>query len=523
MKKKLLPIGKQSFKGLIEDNCIYVDKTEHIYRLVTEGWYYFLSRPRRFGKSLLISTLQELFEGNRTLFEGLWIEDKWDWSKTNPVIHISFAKIDYQGLGLENAINQALDKCATIHGITLSETTIKSQFEELLKTLYEKKGKIVLLIDEYDKPIIDFLEETLLPKAKEHQQILKAFYSVLKDAETYLHFVLITGVSKFSQVSIFSDLNHLTDVSLNQNYALMLGYTQKELEYYFKEYLTQAAKQFKINRKTLLTEMREWYNGFSWDGTNTLYNPFGTLNFLSNRDFRTYWFSTGTPTFLAQLMKLQTKFEFDNISTNILRIEKYDLDNLDLTAILFQTGYLTIKKRNYRNGDIVLDYPNREIRESMYAFMLDHLKRRANNTAAQEVVKDLALAFQQNNLNRVKDLLESMFGDLPENLYETDSRRSERFYHSFIHLTFKFLGIYINSEVATAKGYADSVVQTPTHVYIFEFKHQETAEAAMTQLLDKNYAQKYFALGKMIVGIGVNFDKTKRIIEGWEVKVLKPI
>ena len=521
MKKKLLPIGKQSFKDLIEDNCIYVDKTEHIYRLVTEGWYYFLSRPRRFGKSLLVSTLKELFEGNRALFEGLWIEDKWDWSKTRPVIQISFAKIDYQGVGLEKAIIQALDKSAAIHEITLLETTIKSRFEELLSKLYEKKGKIVLLIDEYDKPIIDFLEEDRLPKAKEHRNTLKSFYSVLKDSEPYLHFVLITGVSKFSQVSIFSDLNHLTDLSLMEDYATMFGYTQKELEYYFKDYLEEAAKKFKISRKTLLTEMRDWYNGFSWDGTRTVYNPFGVLNFLLHKDFRNFWFTTGTPTFLTQLMQQETKFEFDNIKTNTLRIEKYDLEDLDLVALLFQTGYLTIKKRNYRNGDITLDFPNREVRESMYAFMLDSLKKRNNRDSAQMIVKDLALAFQQNNLNRVKDLLESMFGYLPENLYETSDRRSERFYHSFIHLTFKFLGIYIKSEVATAKGYANSVVQTPTHVYIFEFKHQETAEAAMTQLLDKNYAQKYVALNKTIIGIGVNFDKTKRIIEGWEVKVLK--
>ena len=521
MKKKLLPIGKQNFKGLIEDNCIYVDKTEYIHRLITEGWYYFLSRPRRFGKSLLVSTLREIFEGNRTLFERLWIEDKWDWSQKSPVIQISFAGVDYQGLGLEKAINQALDKCAVGYDIILNHTTNKSKFAELLRELNDKHGKVVVLIDEYDKPIIDFLDETKLPKAQEHREILKGFYSVLKDAESHLRFVLITGVSKFSQVSIFSDLNHLSDISLKEDYALMLGYTQKELEHYFKDYLAEAAKKFKISLKTLLKEMREWYNGFSWDGKNTVYNPFGTLSFLSHKDFRNFWFSTGTPTFLAQLMKKQTKFDFENIETNISRIEKYDLENLDLTALLFQTGYLTIKKRNYRNGNILLDYPNREIRESMYDFMLEYLKRRQSNSPAQEIVKDLAVAFQQNNLNRVKDLLESMFGDLPENLYETDDRRSERFYHSLIHLTFKFLGIYIKSEVATAKGYADSVVETPTHIYLFEFKHQETAEAAFEQLIEKNYAQKYTASNKTIVGIGVNFDKNKRVIEGWEVRILK--
>ena len=521
MNKKTLPIGKQNFRSLIEENCVYVDKTEYIYRLATEGFYYFLSRPRRFGKSLLVSTLKELFLGSRDLFEGLWIEDKWDWTKKRPVVQVSFALMDYQGLGLEKAINAELDKSAKVYNIELTESTNKGRFSELLVKLNAQYGKVVVLIDEYDKPIIDFLDKTKIHKAKENREILKGFYSVLKDSEAYLQFVLITGVSKFSQVSIFSDLNHLMDLTLRKDFATMLGYTQAELEHYFKDYLTEAAKEFKISRKALLAEMREWYNGFSWDGKRTVYNPFGVLSFLASKDFRNFWFTTGTPTFLTDLMLEQTDFDFENIRTNTMRIEKYDLEDLDLTAILFQTGYLTIKERNYLNGDILLDYPNREIRESMYAFMLDSLKKRQNRESGHAIVKDMALAFQRNNLDRVRELMEGMFGDLPENLYETDDRRSERFYHSFIHLTFKFLGIFIKSEVATARGYADSVVETPTHVYLFEFKHQSTAEAAMQQLLEKNYAQKYAAVNKTLVGIGVNFDKKKRIIEGWEVQILK--
>ena len=519
--RKRLPIGVQDFKQLRAKNCVYVDKTELIYRLTTEGWYYFFSRPRRFGKSLLVSTLKELFTGNRALFEGLWIEDKWDWSETSPVVHISFAKIDYQGLGLENAINKQLDSCAESYDMALEETTNKGKFEELLRKLNDKIGKIVFLVDEYDKPIIDFLEETKLPKAKEHQEIMKSFYSVLKDNEELLHFVLITGVSKFTKVSIFSDLNHLDDITLDKHYALLAGYTHSELENNFQDYLIAAAKSLNINTQKLLAEMEKWYDGFSWDGVNKVYNPFGTLNFLKNQAFRNYWFATGTPTFLAQLMEQQFRFDFDNIHTTTSRIEKYDLDNLDAVSLLFQTGYLTITQLNPMNGDIVSDYPNQEIRESMYVFLLDYIKRRRNHQSAQEVVRDLSAAFQQDDLARVKDLLESMFGDLPSNLYEGDDKKSERFFHSIIHLTFKYLGIYVESEVRTAKGRADSVVQTPTHVYIFEFKHKETAEVAFQQIIDKNYAQKYLGLRKTIVGIGVNFDKEKKTIEGWEVKVLK--
>jgi Predicted AAA-ATPase/PD-(D/E)XK nuclease superfamily len=522
MKRKLLPIGIQEFRELRNKNCVYVDKTEYIHRLVTEGWYYFLSRPRRFGKSLLVSTLKELFSGSRELFEGLWIEDKWDWSQTNPVIQISFAKMPYQGLGLEKAISLELDKYGNKYDFTFSSDDIKVKFSELLQFLDAKHGKVVLLIDEYDKPIIDHLEQIKLPKAREHRDILKTFYSVLKDSESCLHFVLITGVSKFSQVSIFSDLNHLTDLTLLEDYALMLGYTQAEIEANFEDYLAESAVKLKMSHEELLKELRNMYNGFSWDGVNTVYNPFGVLNFFKAKAFRNFWFSTGTPTFLAELMKQEVKFDYENLHTNLNRLEKYDLDNLDIVALLFQTGYLTLTHLDPHSGsEVVLNYPNREIRESMYVFMLDYLKKRKSEGSAQEIVKDLALAFHQDDLERVKDLLESMFGDLPSNLYETDNKRSERFYHSFIHLTFKYLGIYAQSEVRTAKGRADSVVETPTHVYIFEFKHQETADAAFQQILDKNYAQKYVGLGKTVVGIGVNFDKKERIIDGWKVAVLK--
>jgi hypothetical protein len=519
--RKLLSIGKQTFKGLIEDNCIYVDKTQDIHRLVTTGWYYFLSRPRRFGKSLLISTLKELFSGNKTLFKGLWIEDKWDWTKTNPVIHISFANMPYNEIGLAQAIKNELNKSAKRYNISVSDENLKSQFQDILQGIYEQSGKIVLLIDEYDKPIIDFLENDKLPKARENQEIMKSFYSVLKDAEEYLRFVLITGVSKFSKVSIFSDLNHLNDITLHKDYATMLGYTQKELEFFFKEYIDDAAKAFKISRRQLINLMREWYNGFSWDGVNTVYNPFGTLSFLSAKAFRNYWFSTGTPTFLVNLMKEYEHFEFENIETNLIIFDKFSLDNIDLTALMLQTGYLTIKTRNDFTSKIKIDYPNREIRDSMYAFILDNLKHKKKKQLSQSLINALATAFQEHKLEKVRDVLEEMLGDLPENLYETSDSRSERFYHSFIHLTFKYLGIYVKSEVATAKGYADSIVETATHVYIFEFKHQESAQAALDQLLKKEYAKKYWASGKTIVGIGVNFDKKQRIIEGWEVQILK--
>ena len=520
MKKRILPIGIQDFRDLRERDMVYVDKTEHIHRLITEGSYYFFSRPRRFGKSLTVSTLKEIFSGSKELFKGLWIEDNWDWSKTSPVIHMSFARMSYQGLGLEKAIKLELEDVAKKYDIELSQDDIKYNFEELLKKLDAKHGKIVLLIDEYDKPIIDYLENHVIDKAKEHQRIMKTFYSVLKDASPHLRLVFITGVSKFSKVSIFSDLNHLKDITLNPNFSVLTGYTQKELESNFADYILATEQQLNISHEHLLELMRTWYNGFSWDGVNKVYNPFGTLNFLDQKIFQNFWFTTGTPTFLAELMKKQVVFEFDNLKIDSGLLDKYDLDNLELAPLLFQTGYLTVKERDVMTGDMVLDYPNKEVRESMYRFVLDYLTRTPPESSTGMTVKDLAKAFHSNDLDKVKIILDTLFADLSYNLYEPDPRRSERFYHSVIHLMFKYLGVHVQSEVHTSHGRADSVVQTATHIYVFEFKYNKSGKTAFDQIIKKGYADTYRASGKNIIGIGVNFSEKKKAITGWVVKDL---
>jgi Predicted AAA-ATPase/PD-(D/E)XK nuclease superfamily len=523
-----LPIGVQTFKKMREENFVYVDKTEHVYNLAIKKGVYFLSRPRRFGKSLLLSTFKELFEGNRPLFKGLWIDDKWDWSKTSPVIHISFASMPYQGLGLKEAILYRLTEIGTEHGLVFSEDDIKVQFTELLKHLYSKHGKVVVLIDEYDKPIIDFLETHLLDQAKANQKVLKIFYSVLKDAELYIEMLFITGVSKFAKVSIFSDLNHLADLTLDRNYATLTGITQEELEFYFEDYIQWLLEDFQIERETLLQRIKDWYNGFSWDGIHTVYNPFGTLTFLGKRGFSNYWFDSGTPTFLIQLMKKNSKFDFENSVTSSALLNKYDLDNLDMVALLFQTGYLTVKKRNFLTDEIVLDYPNLEIKDSMYTYMIDALAPNPDLVSSGVSVQDLSRAFTAHDLVKVRTIINTLFTDLPAHLYEsnkTDTKKelalSERFFHSIIHLLFKYLGVFIDSEVHTSTGRADSVIQTPTHIYFFEFKYNRSGKAALKQLKDKNYAEKYKITGKTLMGIGVNFSHKNRCINGWLVEELK--
>jgi Predicted AAA-ATPase len=372
---KNLPIGIQTLPGIRAKNCVYVDKTRLVHQLATTGKYYFFSRPRRFGKSLLISTLKELYLGNKNLFEGLWIENNWDWSKNNPVLHFSFDELDYKKLGLEAVITDELVKWAKHYNVVLTKESVKSQFKELLEEVSKKHGKVALLIDEYDKPIIDFLEKEDVETGKFNRDILREFYGVLKNSDELLEIVFITGISKFAKVSLFSHLNNLDDITLAPQYAALTGYTQAELEFYFDDYLQLCVESLQISREELLKQMKIWYNGYSWDGATEVYNPFGTLNFLSKKIFFNHWFSTGSPDFLVKKMRSLTFYNVENSIVNNRILDTYDIDNLTLIPLLFQTGYLTIKKVDKMTGDMVLDYPNREVRESMYGFLIDDLSQ----------------------------------------------------------------------------------------------------------------------------------------------------
>lgn len=514
---KNLPIGLQTLPKLREKNCVYVDKTRMVHDLVEKGIYYFLSRPRRFGKSLLISTFKELFLGNKELFEGTWIYDNWDWSKTNPVIHFSFDKMGYNALGLDAAIMSELKDMASAFGIELEKPNLKGQFTELLEKVSKKHGQVVLLIDEYDKPIIDYLEFPPYEQAKVNQKIMREFYSVLKSAEPYLRFFFVTGVSKFSKVSMFSELNNLKDITLHPDYATIAGYTQTELEAYFEEHLQLVENHLETTREELVKQMRYWYNGFSWDGINKVYNPFGTLNFLDQKRFRNYWFSTGNPKFLIQQMKKQVRFDVENSKVNSYLLDKYDIDNLDLIPLCFQTGYLTVKHIDVWTDEMVLDYPNKEVRESMYQFIIDDIANPSQLIHTGSTIKDLNRAFLTKDLSKAQTIINSLLAGLP---YETYKNQSESFYHGLLHLIFSYIGMYIESEPHLSHGRADVVVQTPQYIYIFEFKFNHTAEEAVDQIKNNHYADKYRATEKPIFGIGVNFNEAQKQIDGWLVEIL---
>jgi len=486
-----------------------VDKTAYLYKLAVNPGVYFLSRPRRFGKSITIATLHELFSGSRELFEGLWIQDKWDWDRKYPVLHISFTAISYQSLGLRKAIEQEFRQIAAKHNISLETQGVGAQFRELISRM-SADGKVVVLVDEYDAPIIHFLG-TDIENAKENREILKEMYSVLKDSDPMLEFVLLTGVSKFSKTGIFSGLNNLTDLTMHPEYATMLGYTQAELEHNFSEEIEVTAQHMGLTRSALLEEMRVWYNGYRFEEkAETVYNPVSINNFFSIKKFENFWFATGTPTFLINLLKKEGIYELHFPPVNPSGFETFELDRLKIEAILFQTGYLTIQYRD-ADGLIQLDYPNKEVRDSMLENLIEGFTGVPVERSTALVIR-LRNAFIANDLEQVMRILQAVFADIPYSLYD---KYPEKFFHAAIHLLFTYMGIRIYSEVCTSDGRVDSMVETPTHVYILEYKLDKSPEAALEQIKQKKYYRNAWASGKPVVGVGVNFSSETKNIEGW--------
>jgi len=352
------PIGLQSFRKIREGGYVYIDKTEIIHRLIKTGQYYFLSRPRRFGKSLLVDTIEELFKGSKELFEGLWIYNNWDWNIAHPVIRFSFANIGIKTRGLEAAINGALEENANRLGIALTKVNYDLRFRELIEKAAQK-GNVVILIDEYDKPIIDFLDE---PKLMEgNRSVMKNFYSILKDSDRHIRFLLMTGVSQFSHVSVFSDLNNLRNITLVSKFAAIVGITQTELEENFASEIQELKKQ----RPDILTQIKDWYNGYTWDMLSWVYNPFSLLNFMDEPKFRNYWFASGTPSFIARQLKKEGVYDMENIQLGESALSTFEADNPNPGSLLFQTGCLTIKDISPSGQVYQLGFPNREVRNSL--------------------------------------------------------------------------------------------------------------------------------------------------------------
>lgn len=509
-----LPVGIQTFAKLRQGNYLYVDKTEAIHNLISnKAGYYFLSRPRRFGKSLLLSTIKEIYQGNRALFAGLWIENQRDWHQVNPVIHLSFASIGYRELGLEEAIRIRLRLIAENYGFVCQETTsIARQFADLLEKIAAQHGKVVLLIDEYDKPLIDYLDD--IPQAKANQQIMKTFYSVLKDSDPYLEFLLITGVSKFSRVSIFSDLNNLFDLSMDRSAATLLGYTQAELEHYFTAYMPETEQYLNLSRSELLEKIRLWYNGYTWDLRNKVYNPYSILSFFQAQAFRNFWFESGTPTFVPKLMRRDKVYRLNNVRVDALSLGNYDLERLEIMPVLFQTGYLTLKNQDKR-GMYQLDYPNHEVRSALNLFLMAEWAH-IEPARTTPMVIQLLDAFEANDIPAVIDIIKTVFKKIP---YQIFLQEREAYYHSLIYLTFFYLGQYAEAEVNDSNGRVDCVVKTPTHIYILEFKLDKTAKAALEQIKARDYAGAFRTDPRPKVLLGINFSSEAKSVDDWVMEV----
>ena len=507
-----LPLGLQDFREIIEGHYKYIDKTKYIHSIASRGKFYFLSRPRRFGKSLTISTLQALYQGSKTLFKGLWIEDKWDWNKKNPVLRITLAGIGFNETGLEAALHFVLDKIIRVHDLPPIHGGISSRFDQIIH-LVSKKGKVVVLVDEYDAPIIQYLAKDM-DKAYANRELLKEFYTVLKANDDLLKLVFLTGVSKFSKIGIFSGINNLVDLSTHPAYANMLGYTQQELEANFSEEIDIAKDVLKLSREDLLEQLRVWYNGYRFEeNAEKVYNPVSINNFFDRNKFENFWFSTGTPTFLVNLLKKEGIFDLNLPAINPGGFESFELDRLKPEAILFQTGYLTIQQVN-EDGLVQLAYPNKEVRDAMLEVLIEGFLNVDVERSAYLVVR-IRNAFRENNIDEVMHILQSVFANIP---YVLDAKYSENFFHAAIHLLFSYLGVRIRSEVCTAGGRIDSMLETDTHVFILEFKVDKSPEVALAQIQQKKYYQGVWLLGKPVVGIGVQFSSKTRNITHWSVE-----
>jgi hypothetical protein len=512
--RRKLPIGLQSLAKLRGEGCYYVDKSGLAIDLIEAGSYFFLSRPRRFGKSLLVDTFQELFEANRALFTGLAAESRWDWSQRHPVVRISFGGGGLTSAErLEQRIFEILDDNERRLGVVCRHQSVGGRFAELIERAHAQHGApVVVLIDEYDKPILDSIEDRAL--ATVMREGLKALYGMLKDADAHLKFVFMTGVTKFSKVSLFSGLNQLVDLTLDPQYSALCGYTDHDVDTVFAPELPGLDRD----------EIRRWYNGYNWRG-ESVYNPFDLLLLFRNRQFRPYWFETGTPTFLVRLLierQVPTPTIGQTVATESL-LSTFDVDTISTEALMFQAGYLTIASVWSIPGrmELTLKYPNQEVQASLNDSLLKSLVGDAAVPGAQ--ISRLWRVLHAGDVAGLRELFHAFFASIPNDWYRNSPiARFEGYWASVFYSHFAALGLDIRVEDVTNQGRIDMTVLAGGAVWLFEFKVVELVPQgrALQQLQDKRYADKYRARGETIHLIGVEFSKLDRNIVGFEVQTL---
>jgi hypothetical protein len=519
---KKLPLGIQNFPEIRTENYVYIDKTPLALKLADSGKYYFLSRPRRFGKSLFLDTLKCLFEGRKELFKGLFVYDKWDWDKTYPVIRIDFSKgLVKTKKELSDKIGAFIRQAARDFNLEIQETGPSNAFEELIRKCHDRHDMpVVILIDEYDKPILDNITDN--DTALIMRDGLRDLYSVIKGMDPFIRFVFLTGVSKFSKMNLFSGLNNLRDITLSPEYATICGYTQMDVETGFKEHLARTGPDGPVD----LTELAKWYNGYSFSG-EPVYNPYDILLFFQEGGkFKNYWFETGTPTFLMDMIRAKQYFlpDLENLEVSEQLLNTFDVGNIPIESLMFQTGYLTIQAikpsriphiNRYRLG-----FPNFEVRHAFLNYFLDHLAQ--SHSIRGMVQDDLYICLEDRQVEHLEPVLKRLFSGIPYNTYMKNTIAGyEGFYTSVIYAYFYSLGIDIQMEDTASTGRADMVVKfSKDLIYIFEFKvvqdGQSKRKNPLAQIKEKRYFEKHMGDGKRIFLIGIEFSKEKRNIVSFD-------
>lgn len=515
------PIGIQSFESLRNDGYLYVDKTQLIYELLHTGKYFFLSRPRRFGKSLLLSTIRAYYEGKRHLFEGLAIDrltDKWD---PRPVLRLDLNGTDYsEPDSLDVRLSGWIEDMEKANGVETSEASrpLSERFRKLLEDIHRITGKqAVILIDEYDKPLVDNIGNPEL--TERFRRTLKGFYGNLKSMDDHIHFAMLTGVARFSKVSIFSDLNNLNDISFSNRFSAICGISQRELDSYFQQGVAQLSVELNKTEDETRAILKENYDGYRFaEAGEDMYNPFSLLRVMFMLQLGSYWFETGTPTYLIELLQ-QRHFKLGNLSPATISRERLitgDIMGGDIIPLLYQTGYLTIKGSDPVMEDYILDYPNKEVKRGFLNCLLPYYIQERNVHSEFDIsdfVKDVWKGRADDFMRRMS----AMVASVP---YAEKGAPPEAHFQNVVYLLFTLMGLYVQTEQRTSNGRIDATVVTDRYVYIFEFKTGKTAQEALRQIGEKRYWERFNASGKEIVLIGVSFNPETRSIDGYEISVL---
>lgn len=508
---KKLPIGIQSFESLRKDDYLYVDKTQLVFNLVHDGKYFFLSRPRRFGKSLLLTTLKAYFEGRKDLFEGLAImELEHDW-KQHPVLHLDLNTGDYTSVeGLWDMFRRYIENWEKQYGIVPTIDSLPNRFVNIINSMQD----VVILVDEYDKPLLQTMEDVELQDR--FRTILRSMYSVLKTCDAHIRFALLTGVSRFSHVSIFSDLNNLTDITLNNAYATICGITEEELRTVFAERISALATQQGTTDDNILVQLKAMYDGYHFsDSMVDVYNPFSLLNAFFNRDFRSYWYQSGTPTFLIKRLE-NNRVQIPDLSEgNLVTNSLVDTDSVgdNWLALFFQTGYLTIKGYNIITQSYRLGFPNREVEEGFVKSLLPHYTKR-NVQQTSSFLEGAYDALMGGDPEEFLRQMQVFLAGVPYELVRDD----ENYYQTVVYLLCRLIGFYTQAEFHTSYGRIDMVLQTNDYIYIFEFKINLPAKIGAKQIEEHDYALPFASDPRKLFKVAVSFNTQKRNVDDWTIK-----